>query len=42
VVTVLAVNDDGVDSVGLRVLVEELSSSGFKVYVITPAYQMSG
>jgi 5'-nucleotidase len=39
---VLAVNDDGVDSIGLRVLVEELSSSGFKVHVVTPAYQMSG
>ncbi len=41
-VIVLVVNDDGVDSIGLRVLVEELSQSGFKVYVVTPAYQMSG
>ncbi len=41
-VVALAVNDDGVDSVGLRTLVEELSLSGFKVYVATPAYQMSG
>ncbi len=39
---VLAVNDDGVDSIGLRALVEELSQSGFRVYVVTPAYQMSG
>ncbi|MEM1685014.1 MAG: 5'/3'-nucleotidase SurE [Acidilobaceae archaeon] len=38
----LAVNDDGIDSVGLRVLVRELSERGFRVYVCTPLTQMSG
>jgi len=38
----LAVNDDGIDSPGLRSLVLELSQAGFKVYVAAPAQQMSG
>ena len=39
---VLAVNDDGIDSVGLRSLVRELSREGFRVYVVAPLDQMSG
>lgn len=38
----LAVNDDGFESVGLRVLVEELSLAGYRVYVCAPSTQMSG
>lgn len=38
----LAVNDDGIDSIGLRSLVIELQQAGFKVYVSAPREQMSG
>ena len=38
----LAVNDDGINSIGLRSLVKELSREGFKVYVVAPMDQMSG
>ncbi|MEN2999809.1 MAG: 5'/3'-nucleotidase SurE [Acidilobaceae archaeon] len=38
----LAVNDDGIESIGIRSLVAELSVAGFKVYVSAPREQMSG
>ncbi len=38
----LAVNDDGFESVGLRILVEELNLAGYRVYVCAPSTQMSG
>lgn len=39
---VLVVNDDGINSIGLGSLVEELYNHGFKVYVVAPMDQMSG
>ncbi|MGC9072365.1 MAG: 5'/3'-nucleotidase SurE [Acidilobus sp.] len=38
----LITNDDGIDSVGLRYLVEELSTREFEVYVVAPRSQVSG
>ncbi|MGC9112367.1 5'/3'-nucleotidase SurE [Acidilobus sp.] len=40
--SLLATNDDGIDSAGLRYLVEELASRGLEVYVVAPASQVSG
>ncbi|MGC9210364.1 MAG: 5'/3'-nucleotidase SurE [Acidilobus sp.] len=38
----LITNDDGIDSVGLRYLVQEMSARGFEVYVVAPRVQVSG
>jgi len=38
----LLTNDDGIDSLGLQYILEELSSRGFEVYVVAPAKQVSG
>ncbi len=41
-VRALVTNDDGIDSPGLRYLVEELSARGFEVYLVAPRTQVSG
>ncbi len=38
----LITNDDGVESPGLRYLVEEMSMRGFEVYLVAPRTQVSG
>ena len=38
----LVTNDDGIDSPGLRYLVDELSARGFEVYLVAPRTQVSG
>ncbi len=40
--TLLLTNDDGIDSPGLRYLVEELNLRGFEIYVVAPERQVSG
>ena len=39
---ILATNDDGINALGLRVLVKELARKGHKVYVAAPECQRSG
>ncbi len=40
--SVLVTNDDGIDSPGIKYLIEELSKKEFDVYVVAPKNQVSG
>ncbi|MGC8566321.1 MAG: 5'/3'-nucleotidase SurE [Caldisphaera sp.] len=40
--SILITNDDGIDSIGLKFLAEELNKIGFDIYVVAPKNQVSG
>ncbi|PMP59908.1 MAG: 5'/3'-nucleotidase SurE [Caldisphaera sp.] len=40
--SVMVTNDDGIESPGIKYLIEELSKKGFDVYVVAPKNQVSG